>query len=288
MRAVLSIILLLINMIFVATAILVFFCLIHLLPIRSWRHRGQAWLQQWPVWWMDVNHWILQLSTYQKWQIEGQADLRPENSYLLICNHRSWMDILVLGTVFRHQVPILKFFMKKELLWTLPVAGLACYVLGYPFMARPSNEEVRKNPLLKTKNIETTRAACAKFKEFPTTAVNFVEGTRFTLEKRDRQQSPYKHLLKPKATGVALVLQELHTQLSGILHVTLHYKPRYISLWQLLNGKVEKIYLHYELLPITADLVGDPYEDREFRKHFQRWLNELWAAKDQLLEKLSV
>ena len=284
MRAVLAIILLLINMVVVSVSVLIFFCLIHLLPKRAWRRRGLAWLQQLPVWWMVGNHWILQLSTYKKWQITGQGDLHPENSYLLICNHQSWMDIFVLGTVFRHKLPILKFFMKKELLWTLPFAAWACYVLGYPFMARHNHEEVRKNPQLKTKDIETTRAACAKFKEFPTTVVNFVEGTRFTPAKRDAQKSPYQHLLQPKATGVALVLQELHPQLSGIVNVTLHYQPQDCTLLQFLRGKVEKICLHYELLPITPDLIGDPYQNREFRKHFQQWLNSLWQRKNQHLE----
>ena len=288
MRAAIAIILLLINMIVVAICILILFCLIHLLPLRSWRHRGLAWLQKWPVWWMDVNYWILQLSTYKKWQIEGTQTLHPQNWYLLVCNHQSWMDILVLGVVFRKQLPILKFFMKKELLWSLPVAGWACYVLGYPFMARHSHEEVRRNPQLKTRDIETTRQACGKFKDFPTAVVNFVEGTRFTAAKHDAQQSPYRRLLKPKATGVALVLQELHPQLSGILNVTLHYKPQNLSLWDFLSGKIEKIYLHYELLPITPDLVGDPYEDRVFRRHFQQWLNGLWQEKDQHLDKLSL
>lgn len=282
----LSIILLLINMVFVASSILIFYCLIHLLPVKSWRRRGQAWLQNWPVWWMDLNHWVLQMSTHGKWQVEGQADLSPSQWYLLICNHQSWMDILVLGIFFRHKVPILKFFMKKELLWTLPVAGWACYILGYPFMARHSHEEVKKNPHLKTVDIETTRAACAKFKEFPTTVMNFVEGTRFSPAKREAQHSTFQHLLKPKGTGVGLVLNELHPVLSGILNVTIHYSPQKLSLWQFLRGNIQRIYIRYELLPITPNLIGDPYKDREFRKSFQQWLNQLWAEKDQQLNSL--
>lgn len=286
MRALLSMVLLIINMVMIACGILIFFCLIHLLPKRSWRKRGKQWLQNWPVWWMDLNFLILQLSTRGKWRIQGNAKLHPDQWYLLISNHQSWMDILVLGIFFRHQTSTLKFFMKKELLWSLPVAGWACYVLSYPFMARHSHEEIRKNPQLKTIDIETTRAACSKFKEFPTTIVNFVEGTRFTPAKRDAQHSPYPHLLKPKATGVALVLQELHAELSGILNVTLHYAPSNLSLWQLLSGKLEQINVHYELLDITPDLVGDPYEDRVFRKYFQNWLSRLWAEKDKLLDSL--
>ncbi len=284
MRAALSIILLFLNMVLVATLILIFYIPIHLLPLAKWRYQGQAWLLKWPVWWMDVNSWILQLCTRNKWQTEGEADLDPNRWYLLICNHQSWMDILILGIFFRHKVPILKFFMKKELLWSLPIAGWACYFLGYPFMARHSHEEVRKNPQLKTKDIETTRAACAKFKEFPTTVMNFVEGTRFTLEKKHHQQSPYQYLLKPKATGAALVLNELNSQLSGIINVTLHYTPANLTLWDFLSGKIQKIYLHYELLPITEEMIGDPYQDRQFRKSFQQYLNNLWEEKDKLLQ----
>lgn len=284
--AIISIVLLLTNMVLVALCILIFYCLIHILPKKSWQRAGQAWLQNWPVWWMDVNYWILQLSTYHKWKTEGNADLSPKKWYLLICNHQSWMDILVLGIFFRHRVPVLKFFMKKELLWTLPVAGWACYFLGYPFMARHSHEEVKKNPQLKTIDIETTRAACAKFKEFPTAVMNFVEGTRFTATKQAAQHSPYQYLLKPKATGAALVLNELHNCLSGILNVTVHYTPQKLTLWQFLCGKVQRIYIHYELLPITPNLIGDPYEDREFRKSFQLWLTQLWAEKDQRLKQI--
>ena len=168
----------------------------------------------------------------------------------------------------------LKFFMKKELLWALPIAGWACYFLGYPFMTRE----------LKTKDIETTRKACAKFKEFPTTVMNFVEGTRFTEKKHQNQASPYQHLLKPRATGLAVVLQELHPQLKGIINVSLQYTPSGLSLWEMLSGKIQTIDLHYELLPITPDLIGDPYQDRLFRKSFQLWLNNLWKEKDRRLQ----
>lgn len=285
MRAILSLFLLLINTMIVAISIILFYGMIHLLPIRSWRRHSQAWLLKWPVWWMDVNARILHISTHKKWKTEGNAPLGPQGWYLLICNHQSWMDILVLGIFFRHKVPILKFFMKKELLWTLPLAGLASYILGYPFMARHSHEEIRKNPELKNKDIETTRMACQKFKEFPTTVMNFVEGTRFTQKKHDTQQSPYLHLLKPRATGAALVIHELGGQLNGIINVTLQYTPQNLSLWQFLQGKVKQIYLHYEVLPITPDLIGNPYEDRLFRKNFQQWLNQIWAEKDERLKK---
>jgi hypothetical protein len=74
--------------------------------------------------------------------------------------------------------------------------------------------------------------------------------------------------------------------LSGILNVTVHYTPQKLSLWQFLCGKIQRIYIHYELLPITPNLIGDPYEDRAFRKSFQQWLSQLWAEKDQYLNQI--
>ncbi len=287
LRAILILFLLLINMLIVASVVVLLSGPIHLLPYSSWRHNSQNWLLKWPVWWMDVNFWIMQLCTYKKWHMSGYGNLDPNGWYILICNHRSWLDILILGTFFRHKIPLLKFFMKKDLIWSLPLAGLACYVLDYPFMARHSHDEVRKKPQLKGKDIATTQKACIKFKEFPTTVMNFVEGTRFSWQKHQKQQSPYQMLLKPKAMGTALVIQEMHRQLNGILDVTLAYSPREISFWQFLCGNIEGIYLHYELLPVSADLIGDAYTDRTFRKHIQQWLNQLWHRKDQILLNLA-
>ncbi|MBS0349834.1 MAG: 1-acyl-sn-glycerol-3-phosphate acyltransferase [Proteobacteria bacterium] len=283
LRAIIVLILLFINMVIVSTLIIIFSGIVLLLPIKNWRHQGRAWIQNWPVWWMDINALILKIFDGAKWEIAGPNNLDTNHWYLLICNHQSWIDILILGIYFRHKIPNLKFFMKKELLWTLPGAGLACYLLGYPFMARHSHEQIRKKPELKNIDIQTTRASCNKFKEFPTTVVIFVEGTRFTTAKKESQQSPYQHLLKPKATGVALVLSELQNHLSSIINVSLQYHPQYFSLFDFLLGKVKKIHLHIELLPVTADLIGDPYQDRLFRKNVQGWLNQLWSIKDQKL-----
>jgi hypothetical protein len=79
----------------------------------------------------------------------------------------------------------------------------------------------------------------------------------------------------------------LHQQLSGIINVTLNYEPRNLSFKDLLQGKIKKIVLHYEILPISTDLIGDPYGDRVFRKHFQQWLNSVWQEKDKQLTKIT-
>ncbi len=280
-------ILLAINMLFAVFMIMLISLISYLAPSPQLRTKIQTFLQKIPVFWMDINFWITQILNHGKWQVEkDNAPLNPQGWYILISNHQSWVDIFILGMYFRHKIPNLKFFMKKELLWTLPFASWACYLLDYPFMGRHSHADVRKNPELKTYDIEATKKACDKFKEFPTTVMNFVEGTRFTTQKQQTQQSPYQNLLKPKSMGIGLVLHELHPYLKGVINVTLYYQPRFISLWAFISGKVEKIYLHYDILPISPDIIGDPYTDRVFRKQLQQWLNSLWLEKDQRLKTL--
>ena len=254
--------------------------------------RGQ-WYRLWmrgahrvTVWWMQGNRCILWGVGRHRWAVEGVSDFSPQKNYVLISNHQSWLDILVLGVVFTGRAPILKFFMKKELLWMLPFAGLASYLLGYPFMARHSREDIRRNPELKGQDLATAKAACQKFREFPTTVMNFVEGTRVTPKKQLQSQSPYHHLLKPKSAGIAVVLHELETALSGIIDVTIHYAERPMTLWRFLKGECTRITCHYEVLPVTADLMGDYHQNRAFRATFQQWLNTRWVHKDEWLEQV--
>jgi 1-acyl-sn-glycerol-3-phosphate acyltransferase len=57
-------------------------------------------------------------------------------------------------------------------------------------MRRYSRKLLEKKPHLKGKDIETTRQACAKFRHIPVSVMNFVEGTRFTARKHDKQGHP--------------------------------------------------------------------------------------------------
>lgn len=286
LRGSLVLFLLIVAILFSALYALILAPFVFVVPAKRWRHAGKKLLLNSPLWWMDLNRMIMRLSTHGKWDIQGEGDLDPNKWYLLISNHRSWLDILVLGFVFNRKIPVLKFFMKKELLWSLPLAGIVCYILGYPFMARHTPSEIRKNPALKTKDIETTRAACEKFKELPTTVMNFVEGTRFTEAKHQSQSSPYFELLKPKAAGIAIVTQALADILSGIVNVTVYYEAEKLSLWQFACGNFDKMIVRYELLPITPELVGDFYQDRAFRKKFQAWLNQVWEKKAEALQEI--
>ena len=55
--------------------------------------------------------------------------------YLVLANHQSWVDILVLQKVFNRRIPLLRFFLKRQLFW-VPLLGLAWWALDFPFMGR--------------------------------------------------------------------------------------------------------------------------------------------------------
>jgi len=215
----------------------------------------------------------------------GLEGLDQKGWYLVVSNHQSWVDILVLQRVFYHRIPFLKFFLKKELIW-VPVLGFAWWALDFPFMKRYSGAFLKKYPHLKGKDIEITKKACAKFSTMPVSVMNFLEGTRFTPGKHARQQSPYAHLLRPKAGGIAFVLASMGGSLKSIVNVTIAYPPGPNSFWDFVCGRISRIRVHVETIPITADLIGDYFEDESFRDRFQVWVNDLWEAKEKQIQQL--
>ena len=204
--------------------------------------------------------------------------------YLVVANHQSWVDILVLQKIFNRKIPFLKFFLKKELIY-VPVIGICWWALDFPFMKRYSAAFLAKHPELKGKDVETTRKACEKFRYKPVSVMNFLEGTRFTPEKHEKQQAPYAHLLKPKAGGISFVLNAMGEHLHKLLDVTIYYPKGSPSFWDYISGKVQDIRVRVRVLPIEPGWIGD-YEDPQYRQQFQQWVNQLWLDKDQQLATL--
>lgn len=278
--------LLLVSSLFFALAIIIFAGIVKLIPSKKWRHCGKTYLQNFPIWWMDANSLILKTTTAGKLVIKGDGQLKRDGWYMVVSNHQTWVDILIISLALHRRVPVLKFFMKKQLLWSLPIVGLACYVLGYPFMQRHTRDDVRKNPALKNQDIETTRKACEQFKEYPTSVISFAEGTRFTAEKHAKQDSPFENLLKPRSGGTAIVVSELSDKLDGLIDTTIFYDKPGLPFWDFACGNFKKIIVEYELVELKEELFGNYYEDRAYRARFAQWLNQLWMKKDQKLKQL--
>lgn len=267
------------NTLFWTTPLFVFSLIKLLLPIQGVRKLCNRILNTIASAWITVNGYIHQQTKRIRWTVEGLDGLKLNDWYLVLANHQSWTDIFVLQKIFNRRVPFLKFFLKQELIY-VPVLGLAWWALDFPFMKRHSKEYLKKHPEMKGKDAETTRKACEKFRTIPISVMNFVEGTRFSPEKHDRQHSPFQHLLKPKAGGIGLVLSAMGEQLHRILDVTIVYPQGAGSFWDFLCGKVTDIRVHVRSLPIEQEILGDYENDPEYRSRFQQWLNALWREKD--------
>ena len=242
---------------------------------RLMRHLHETWISANKVW-MDRLGAI-------RWQVSGLGGLDYQHSYLVTSNHQSWVDILVMQYVLNRRIQPLKFFLKQELIW-VPVIGLAWWALGFPFMKRYSKAYLAKHPEKQGEDLATTRAMCAKFRGKPTGIFNFVEGTRFTPAKHAQQQSPFQHLLRPRAGGVAFVLDAMGEQLQSLVDVTVQYPGGIPGFWDLLCGRVDAVTVHFEELKIPAEFIGKSYDqDEVYRKAFQQWINRLWEAKDKRL-----
>ena len=236
--------------------------------------------------WVAVNSALMRGLTPTRYVFEGLDALQAEGWYLVIANHQSWVDIPVLQMALNRRIPMLKFFLKQQLMW-VPVMGLAWWALDFPFMRRHTREQIARDPSLRGKDIESTRRACAKFRYTPVSVMNFVEGSRFTPGKHARQNSPYTHLLAPKAGGVAFVLQAMGDSLQALVDVSIAYPAGRPSLYDLLAGRVPEIRLRARQRPLPSELLGRDYqEDADFRERFQTWLNALWAEKDAELAQL--
>ncbi|VEJ52745.1 Probable acyltransferase yihG [Pragia fontium] len=229
---------------------------------------------------------ILKVTNRISWDIQGADELSRNSWYLLISNHTSWSDIVALCVVMRNRIPVTKYFLKQQLAW-VPFIGIACWALDMPFMRRYSRSYLLKHPEKRGKDIETTRRSCEKFRDHPTTIVNFVEGSRFTEQKRVQSKSLYQNLLPPKSAGIALALNVLGSQFDRILNVTLYYPDNQEKPFlDLLSGQMKRIVIRIETLPVDNSIRGDYLNDKAFKRQFQLWLHDIWQQKDQQLERL--
>jgi 1-acyl-sn-glycerol-3-phosphate acyltransferase len=230
--------------------------------------------------WVSVNSRMIQHFTPTKFTVQGGDTLRYAGWYLVISNHQSWVDILVLQKIFNRRIPFLKFFLKQQLIW-VPLLGLAWWALDFPFMKRYTPQQLQRRPELKGADIRETRKACARFKHIPVSVMNFVEGTRFTPKKHARHPEAYRHLLRPKAGGIAFVMNAMGEILQSVVDVSIVYPAGIPTLFDLLGGRVPEIRVRIRERLIPQDLVSGDYEnDAAFRERFQLWVNGLWAEKD--------
>jgi len=224
--------------------------------------------------WVAGNDRIFDRLLPTRWDMAGIGDdVQPGGHYLVISNHVSWVDIFVLFRAFHGRAAFIRFFLKHQLIW-LPIVGQACWALEFPFMHRYSPAYLEAHPEKRGKDLATTRRACQRYRNFPVAIANFIEGTRFTRSKRDEQQSPYRHLLRPRVGGISFVFATLGEYLDATYDLTIAYPGGETTVWEFVSGRVQRIV-------VRARRVEMPRPEQT-----KAWTEALWREKDELLDSL--
>ncbi len=286
LKGTLAVLLILCNTLVLFPVLLVFAITKLVIPLAPVRRACTIVLNRIAWIWIGFNNLLMDALHRVEWDVRGAEKLSPEHWYFVTCNHQTWADIPAIQYVLNSRIPLLKFFLKKELIW-VPLLGVAWWALDFPFMHRHTKEQIARRPELKGKDVAATQAACEKFRFTPVTIFNFMEGTRFTPDKHQRQNSPYDNLLKPRAGGTAFVLQAMGDMIHTMLDVTIVYPDGRAGFWDYLCGRIQRITIDIRTREIPERFLGMDYEtDREIRRDFQRWVSELWADKDARIAAL--
>ncbi len=275
-----------VNTIFWFLPLFVLAILKFVLPIPQLRRAITRVLMNFGENWISINTFILRSGGSIDWQTTGAENLRREGWYLVIANHQTAIDVVVLQNALNRRIPFLKFFIKQELIW-FPFLGIAWWAMDMPFMKRFSPSYLAKNPHMRGKDLETTRRACEKFHDTPTSVLIFLEGTRFSEKKRDERKSPYRHLLRPRAGGFAVAVSSMGELFTSVVDATLVYPDGPARFWDMCCGTHVQVRVDIRERVLEDWVVAGDYEhDREFRRRMHRWLGDAWEDKDALIDAM--
>lgn len=231
------------------------------------------------VWFLKVTLGFIHRT---KWQIKYPENISTKKWYLGMSNHSSWADIFVLLFASNYKIPLLKFFIKKELRW-IPVIYLIHKTIDMPFLNRHSPDEIQDNPDLRKHDFESAKIAAKKFTRYPTTAFSFAEGTRFTVEKRGLQSSPFDNLLKPKIGALATALSGM-PMVEELIDFTIIYKTSKRSAWDFACGEMNDAKIIVKCYEIPKSIRSIDNDSTEFRNKFQKFIDRIWRKKQILIE----
>lgn len=247
------------------------------------RHRLTPILEKIVELWSRSNQWLSDALVQQRWIIEVPDELRPDASYIIVSNHRSWLDIPAIHRALIGRIPFIRFFVKRELLFT-PVIGLAAWALEMPLMKRHSGEYLENHPEKRGEDFETARRATRNFAAQPGAILNFVEGTRFSDRKRRNQEGPWKNLLKPKLGGISTIIGVLGDRVEGLVDITITYPVSKSVFWTFVRGKLPWVAVRARLHRIPVQFRSSAvFDDPSVREEFRTWFHGLWSDKDRLI-----
>jgi 1-acyl-sn-glycerol-3-phosphate acyltransferase len=261
--------------------------IVRLLGLKQAESRVARWMDLVIDSWVVINRFTFRVLGLARVEVswEGDTDLSRDRWYLVVSNHQSWTDIFMLQNELYEALPPLKFFTKRQLLY-IPVFGQAMWALDFPYVRRMSRAQIEANPALLAVDRQAILTACEKFKNHPTTALNFLEGTRFTPEKYGAQEAPrFQHLLNPKTGGVTQVLAALADRLDKLVDVTIDYPEGVPSFWDFMQGRCARVTMHINCMEIPS-AITDTGDEEKRRAAVGEWVETLWREKDARLNSV--
>ena len=257
--------------------------LVKLYPNQRWNVYCTKMVDNIATLWIEGNNIYLDKFNPARIEITGLTHLDPQNWHLVVANHQSWLDIVILQRLLNRKIPVLKFFIKDQLKW-IPLLGFSWWAMGCPFLKRYSKAYLAKNPHKKGNDLKATQKSLKLLKQAPTTLMSFIEGTRYTPQKKSQQNSPYQHLLKPKAGGISFVINSMSQKITQLLDVTIVYPHQHHSLWNFLCRHMDSVKIHVRQLPIPQQFLNASlFDDDKTQLEFRHWLNQQWSEKDRLI-----
>ena len=198
-------------------------------------------------------------------QILFEGDMPDHPAPIVVCNHQTWFDIPVVQHAVTYRGPILKFLIKRQLIW-VPIIGWICYALNFPRLNRGQGDNARQ------RDYDAIKAASSTLSNEAGALLIFAEGTRFTQKKHQDQSAPCKHLLNPRPGGLKIALETAPPG-TPVVDLTLVYRSGDTNFWRGLHGASPHI-----------DVVIRNYSSNDIGD-VRGWLDARWNEKDEIIER---
>src|SRR5262245_33713750 len=98
--------------------------------------RRLAWQHRFTCWWASLYTW---LNPSWRVRVEGREKIRPGTAYVMVANHQSFLDILVLFRLFAH----FKWVAKAEM-FRIPAIGWNMYLNRYIILRRGDRDSIAR------------------------------------------------------------------------------------------------------------------------------------------------
>lgn len=217
-----------------------------------------------------VDDWCLVRIAHVRWELPA-LHLDPEQPCVVICNHRSWCDVLVVQSLIAKTGPVITFLTKRELAF-VPVFGIIVWAFHFPLLKRRARG-TQSEATRRESDRQRILAACIAVRHAPAAILTFAEGTRFSPAKHERMHSPYRHLLPPRPGGFTAIYDSLAGTDATVVDLTLDYAGE-VTFWRFLAGEAR----------VSATATVWDWTELAARDR-AAWLTQRWQMKDRQLSR---